>query len=160
VLVVGRSAERAESFVASLRARFPGATIERAGAREAVSAANVVVAATNSTSPVLASDWVGPGTHVNGIGSFRADMCELDPALLGRATVIVDQRDAARKSGELDAALRMGLIDGATITEIGQVGEHARKSTDEITVFKSVGHAALDLFTATEVLRRATLERA
>ncbi len=155
VHVVSRDAERAETFVASLRIRFPHLRVDRANAREAVSRAHVIVTATTSINPVLAADWVQPGTHINAIGSFRPNMCELDPALLARATVFVDQRASALgEAGEICAAVRMGLVSSDALIELGQAAENARATDDEITVFKTVGHAALDLFTAAELLRR------
>jgi ornithine cyclodeaminase len=154
--VVSRDAARADAFIASLRTRLPHLRIDRANAEEAVARAQVIVTATSSSNPVLMSDWVRPGSHVNAIGSYTPDMCELDPALLARATLFVDQRAAALAgAGEILAAIRMGLIASDAMVEVGQAPEDARRTDDEITVFKTVGHAALDLFTAVELLRRA-----
>jgi alanine dehydrogenase len=154
--VVNRDAERGDAFVASLRARFPGARVDRAKAEDAVPRCHVIVTATSSSSPVLTADWVRAGTHINAIGSYTPQMCELDPAVLAHATLFVDQRDAVLSgAGEIVAAIRMGLIDSDALVEIGQAPENARRTDDEITVFKSVGHAALDLFTAVELMRRA-----
>jgi len=159
VHVVSRDAERADAFVASLRAGFPHLRVDRAKAEEAVTRAQVIVTATNSSSPVLMADWVRPGSHINAIGSYTPDMCELDPALLAHATVFVDQRAAALDgAGEIGAAIRMGLIKSDALVELGQAREKERRTNHEITVFKTVGHAALDLFTALELLRRATRE--
>jgi ornithine cyclodeaminase len=154
--VVSRDAARADAFIASLRTRLPHLHIDSAKAEEAAASAQVIVTATSSSSPVLISDWVRPGSHINAIGSYTPDMCELDPALLARATLFVDQRAAALAgAGEILAAIRMGLIASDAMAEIGRAPEDARRTDDEITVFKTVGHAALDLFTAVELLRRA-----
>ena len=153
--VVSRDEVRANAFVASLRLRFPHIRCDRASVKEAVSHAHVVVTATNSSTPVLAADWVRPGSHINAIGSFRPGMVELDPLLLGRATVYVDQRGPALgEAGEIIDAVRMGLIGSDALIELGQAPENARRTRDEITLFKTVGHAALDLFTAVELLHR------
>jgi len=156
VHVVSRDAGRADAFVASLRARLPQVRIDRANAEDAVARAQVIVTATTASRPVVMADWVRPGSHVNAIGSYTPDMCELDPALLARATLYVDQRAAALAgAGEILAAIGMGLIDGDALVELGEVGEDVPRMKEEITVFKTVGHAALDLFTAVELLRRA-----
>jgi len=149
VRVVSRDPERADKFISTMRARYPHADIDRADAESAASHANIIVTATNSPVPVLESSWIKPGTHVNAIGSFRPNMRELDPVLLRRARLIVDDRSSALvESGEIIEALHSGYVDAGSIAELGEVGEHDRRSDDEITVFKTVGHAALDLFTA------------
>lgn len=156
--VVSRNAARADAFVASLRDEFPHVAVDRAP-EQAVAHAHVIVTATNSTTPVFAAESVAPGSHINAIGSFRPDMCELDPVLLGRATVFVDQRGAALcEAGEIRTAVEKGLLEGDALIELGRAGERARQTQEEITVFKTVGHAALDLFAAVELLRRAELD--
>jgi ornithine cyclodeaminase len=154
VAVVSRDPERAERFASSARSRYPHARIERADAASAASHADIIVTATNSQVPVLQSSWVKPGTHLNAIGSFRPDMRELDPALLRRARLVVDDRNSALvESGEIIEALQSGHVDVGSIAELGEIGEGARRSDDEITVFKTVGHAALDLFAALRLLQ-------
>ncbi|HLX29041.1 MAG TPA: ornithine cyclodeaminase [Casimicrobiaceae bacterium] len=156
VRVVTRHVDHAERFVASLRDRHPQARIERCDRIAALAGAHIVVTATNSREPVFDATRVEAGTHVNAIGSFRPDMCEVDPALFLRARVFVEQRRSAlAESGEIVEAIARKYVVADDMTEIGGVGEHARTSAEEITVFKTVGHAALDLFTAVELLRRA-----
>ena len=46
-------------------------------ARECVEGADIVVTATSSKEPVLSSDWISPGTHINAAGSNWADRREL-----------------------------------------------------------------------------------
>jgi ornithine cyclodeaminase len=157
VRVVARDPERAERFVSSARSRYPHARVERSDAAFAVSRADIVVTATNSSLPVLESKWIQPGTHVNAIGAFRPDMRELDPALLRRGRLVVDARSSALvESGEIIEALRNGYIDAGNIAELGEIGEDERRSDDAITVFKTVGHAALDLFAAVRLMRLAS----
>jgi ornithine cyclodeaminase/alanine dehydrogenase-like protein (mu-crystallin family) len=154
--VVSRDAGRANAFIASLRARFPDLRIDRAMPEDAAPRAQVIVTATSSSNPVLMADWVRPGTHINAIGSYTPGMCELDPAVLAHARIFVDQRAAAlAAAGEILAAIRMGLITSEALRELGETNDTARRTKEEVTVFKSVGHAALDLFTAAELLRRA-----
>jgi ornithine cyclodeaminase/alanine dehydrogenase-like protein (mu-crystallin family) len=118
-----------------------------------VRGADVVVTATTSRTPVLAGDWLSPGTHVNAVGAPRPDWRELDDAVLHRSKLYVESREAAtRESGDVIAA-------GRVFAEIGEVfsGTRAgRESADEITLFKSVGVAVEDLASADLVYRRAT----
>jgi ornithine cyclodeaminase/alanine dehydrogenase-like protein (mu-crystallin family) len=126
-------------------------------AEQCVRGADVIVVATAATEPVLFGEWVSAGAHINAVGATRANWRELDDDLLRRARIVVEQREAATKeSGDVIAA---GRIDA----EIGEViaGEKpARQTDDEITLYKSVGVAAEDIFAADLVYRRLTNEEA
>jgi alanine dehydrogenase len=137
--------------------RHAGAFAERFGIRaarsaeDAVGGADVVVVATASRTPVLRGGWLSSGMHINAVGAVRPDWRELDDDVLRRARLFVESREASvRESGDVIAA---GAIDA----EIGEViaGTNAgRRSTEEITLFKSVGVAAEDLASAEIVYRR------
>jgi ornithine cyclodeaminase/alanine dehydrogenase-like protein (mu-crystallin family) len=120
-------------------------------AEEAVRGADLIVTATSATTPVLLGDWVSPGAHVNAVGACRPDWRELDDALLGRARVWVDSRDAAfQESGDVIAADR-GRVAG----EIGAVAAGTlggRTGPDDVTIFKSLGVAVEDVAAAELVL--------
>ena len=124
-----------------------------ASAEEAVRGADVVVVATTSTTPVLSGEWLSPGAHVNAVGAPRPDWRELDNEVLRRARVYVDSREAAfEESGDVIAA-------GEAFAEIGEVvvgAKSGRESSEEITLFKSLGLAVEDVATADLVHRRAT----
>ncbi|HEY8394573.1 MAG TPA: ornithine cyclodeaminase family protein [Thermaerobacter sp.] len=127
---------------------------------EAVREADVICTATSAAEPVLDAADVPAGAHVNAVGSFRPEMRELPRDLLARAgRVFVDQREAVlEEAGEVIDALAAGTVDPARLIEIGAViaGHHpGREREDEITVFKSCGLAAQDLFAAARVLAEA-----
>ena len=126
-----------------------------ATAEEAVRSADIIVVATSATEPVLRGEWVTPGAHVNAVGATRPDWRELDDALLAKATLYVDSAEAAGKeSGDVITAVRLGH----TPRELGSVIDgraSARKSVDEIMLFKSVGVAVEDVASAALVLASA-----
>ncbi len=127
---------------------------------QAIRGADIVIAATNSRTPVFDGSIVEPGTHVTGIGSFTPDMREVDTALVRRARVIVDQREAAlAEAGDLIGPIVDGDLDETLIdAELGEVvsGDAiGRSSPEEITFFKSVGNAVQDLAVAAKVLDEA-----
>src|SRR5918999_1003654 len=124
-----------------------------ASAEEAVQGADVVVTATTSPTPVLSGEWLSPGAHINAVGAPRPDWRELDEEGLRPAKVYVESREAAMKeSGDVIAAREV-------IAEIGEVVSGAkpgRESSEEITLFKSLGLAVEDVATADLIHRRAT----
>ncbi len=123
-------------------------------AEAAVRGADVVVTATTSQTPVLCGAWLSPGVHINAVGAPRPDWRELDDEVLDRARLFVDSREAAAKeSGDVIAA---GVE--RVVGEIGEVAAGAlpgRRSTDEVTLFKSLGLAVEDVATADLVYRKA-----
>lgn len=125
-------------------------------AEEAVRGADVVLVATTSRTPVLKGEWLSPGMHINAVGAPRPDWRELDDAVLRKAKVYVEQREAAsRESGDV-------IAGGNIFAEIGEVfggGKPGRESAGEITLFKSVGVAVEDLAAAELVYRNSLAAR-
>jgi ornithine cyclodeaminase/alanine dehydrogenase-like protein (mu-crystallin family) len=125
-----------------------------ASAEDAVRGADVVVTVTTSRTPVLRGEWLKPGSHINAVGAARPDWRELDDETLRRAKVYVDSREAALvESGDV-------MAGGAIVGEIGDVIAGAapgRTSSDEITLFKSLGLAVEDVATAELLCRKAGL---
>src|SRR5918998_876866 len=124
-------------------------------AEEAVRGADVIVTATTSPTPVLSGEWLLPGAHINAVGASRPDWRGEGDEGLRRARVYVDSREAALKeSGDVIAA-------GEIFAEVGEVVSGAkpgRRSTEEVTLFKSLGLAVEDVVTAELVYRKALEE--
>lgn len=129
-------------------------------AREAVEAADVLVAATNATEPVLERAWLRPGAHVNSVGGRPPRMTELDSSTIANSAFFVDRRESTEaEAGDYQLALDEGAIGADHIrAEIGDVAIGAkpgRLSDEEVTVFRSMGLAVEDLAAAEYVVRRA-----
>ena len=127
--------------------------------QQALSNADIVAAATTATTAFIPSDWVRAGTHLGLIGAFTPSMAEAELALLPRSRLFADSRAAVlEKGGEVVQALRAGLIsEHDVLAELSEMVAlpprfDGRRSDADITVFKSVGFAALDLIAAEHVL--------
>jgi ornithine cyclodeaminase len=160
VLVWGRSMERAAAFAEQMQAEVGMPVRAVAEAREAASTADVICTVTSSRTPVLLGEWVRPGTHVNVVGSSYAGPVEIDHALVRMSRYIVDsRRSALAAAAEFLLAKEAGLIDDSHIVaEIGEVllGRiPGRRSREEITVYKSLGHIVQDLAATTYLHARA-----
>ena len=86
------------------------------------------------------------------IGSCLPSERELDPALVARARLFVDSREAALKEA---GDVVMGIAEGHWTAQhiAAELGElPVRHDDSEITVFKSLGLAVEDLFAAHLVL--------
>ncbi|MFG3582783.1 ornithine cyclodeaminase family protein [Streptomyces sp. NPDC047990] len=144
VVVAGRDPRRAR-LTADLHPE--GRTA--ADIETAVRAAGVVFCCTGATRPVVHRDWLAAGTHISSVGGSHGP--ELDTATLGDAALFAEWAGAAMAAPPAGAHELQGLPAGRTVTLLGQVlaGERpGRRSADELTVFKSTGHAALDVAAA------------
>ncbi len=124
---------------------------------EVLGECGLITTATNSSTPVFADKETRPGVHINGIGSFRADMSEVPSETVCRAAVFVDHREAALcEAGDIVDPIRRGrLPPDYSPAELGEVilGKRpGRSSNDQTTFFKSVGNAAQDIVCAAEIL--------
>lgn len=143
VRVWSRRQATAEAFAR----RFPQFDIQ-AETLERTADCDLLVTTTPSRAPIVMNDWVRDGTHINAIGADASGKQELDPAVLVRASVYVDDPRQAVHSGEVNVPISAGLysIDRIAGT-IGDViiGRAGRRSADEVTVFDSTGLAVQDL---------------
>lgn len=129
---------------------------------DAVRGADIIVTTTPSRVPLVMDEWVQPGAHFNCVGADAPGKEELDPAILRRAKIVVDDWEQASHSGEINVPLSMGLISKSNVwAEIGEIVaglKPGRVSESEITVFVSTGLAIQDAVTANLIYRKA-LER-
>jgi ornithine cyclodeaminase len=155
--------DHAERFVAWARTQtwLRDATVVSVGDPAlAVRGADVVVTATTSPTPVIPDAEVRPGSHITAVGAYTPQTREVPGSLVARAAVVVDSRPAAlAEAGDLVIPITEGLFRPEAIrAEIGEVAAGVapgRRSTDEVTLFKSVGHAVQDLAVSRLALTRA-----
>jgi ornithine cyclodeaminase/alanine dehydrogenase-like protein (mu-crystallin family) len=127
---------------------------------EAVRGADLVVAATTSSQPVVKGDWLAPGAFVAATGAFAVEMRELDDEVIRRASChVIDSRtDVLERAGDFMAPIGSGILRRESISEVAELvsGKRpGRRSPEEITVYKSSGVPVQDLVTAREIERRA-----
>ncbi len=120
---------------------------------------DILVTTTPSREPVVKSEWISEGTHINAIGADAPGKEELDPAILKRAKVVVDDIPQASHSGEVNVPISKKLLSVKDICcELGEVvagRKKARTADSDITVFDSTGLAIQDVATADIVYRKA-----
>jgi ornithine cyclodeaminase/alanine dehydrogenase-like protein (mu-crystallin family) len=122
---------------------------------DAVRGADVVCCCTDSPEPVLRRDWLKPGAHVNSVGFARGGP-ELDTETIRHARLFVES-DAAFAPYPAGCHELQG-VSPEKAAQLGEVlsGDRPGRTADtEITLYKSVGHAAEDAAAAWLVYRRA-----
>ncbi|HEX2525746.1 MAG TPA: ornithine cyclodeaminase family protein [Geminicoccus sp.] len=158
VLVWNRTAARAEALARDLR--LPSASVEAITDLDAaVAQADIISCVTMSKAPLVRGALLRPGTHVDLIGAYLPDMRESDDDVIRRARLFVDTRKGCDGSGDLGQPIAVGLIGldsvEADLFDLCSGRHPGRRSNDEITLFKNVGGAHLDLFTARHLMRKA-----
>ncbi len=150
IRVASRNAERARDLAArDPRARAVGSF------EEAVRGADVIACCTDSRQPVLQRGWLKAGAHLSSVGGTFGP--ELDAATVAASRVFVEWRGAVTNPPPAGAHELQGM-DPSRVTEVGEVlagTKPGRVGDDEITLYKSTGHAVEDAATARLVYDRA-----
>jgi alanine dehydrogenase len=150
VRVASRDPEHARAFAKETGAS-PAGSFE-----EAVRGADVVCACTSSAEPVLRRDWLAPGTHVTSVGSSMKGP-ELDRKTVTAGLLVIESRVAFQPPPA--GAHELQGLDEADAVELGEVlsgAQPGRSSNEQLTVYKSMGHAVEDAAAAALVLKRAS----
>ncbi|MGJ7908013.1 ornithine cyclodeaminase family protein [Actinopolyspora sp. H202] len=155
----GRAPEKAHALAAWAAERFEFPAHACQTLADATRDADIVCTVTSSRTPLLSRTDLAPGAHVNAVGACLSDARELAADLVGAARIIVDQRDAAWvEAGDLLlAASELGtpIDDPVELGEVLRGEAGVRTSEQEITVFESLGFAALDVAVAHWIGMRA-----
>jgi alanine dehydrogenase len=153
------SVEKSEKYAKEMRKKLGVETKVVRKTDAAVKGADVVVTTTPARGPILMNKWVSEGTHINAIGADAPGKQELDPDILLRARVVVDDVEQAIHGGEVNVPLSTGVIARGNIyADLGEIvtkKKPGRTSDDEVTIFDSTGLAVQDIATDWVVYKKA-----
>ena len=161
VRVWSRSKSRVESYISEMDPICEGKTtlVPVKNVKDAVDNADIIVTTTPSRKPLVYDEWISEGTHITCIGADAPGKEELDPKILLRAKIYVDDWEQGLHSGEVNVPFSKGIITKEKICgELGDVIaglKPGRTSSEEITIFTSTGLAIQDAVTADIVYRKA-----
>ena len=151
--------ENAERLGTEIRSKLGLTTVVVKSVEEAVVGADVIATTTPVREPIVKDEWISPGVHINAIGADAPGKQELDPRILKRAKIVVDDREQAFHSGEVNVPLSEGIIkEDDVYADIGEIvtgKKKGRVSEDEITIFDSTGLAIQDIATAWMIYKKA-----
>ena len=154
ILVQGRNRVRAEKLAEELRVKFGVCAIAGPNA-VALRDATILCTVTNARAPLFRDDEIHPHAHINAIGAYRPDMCELPPDLLRAATIFADSKTpVAREAGDLLSAFGSPERVMAQIRAIGEIlAQPLPQRPEGRTVYKAVGNAGQNLYAAAAILK-------
>ncbi|HEV8130271.1 MAG TPA: ornithine cyclodeaminase family protein [Acidobacteriota bacterium] len=132
-------------------------------AETAARQADILCTCTTSPTPVFNGQWLKPGAHVNAVGAFQPDARELDDESIRRASIFVEIYESVlAEAGDLLIPLRSGVIYEENI--LGDLPAllsgkcEGRTEAEQLTLFKSTGHALEDLTAAKTALQFSMLK--
>jgi ornithine cyclodeaminase/alanine dehydrogenase-like protein (mu-crystallin family) len=127
----------------------------------AVASADIVVACTMSTEPVVPTEALAPGTTVISVGSFAPERSEVDDGLVRLARVVVDDVPTALgHAGPIMRGVAGGFLRTEDIRSLGDVllGQaQGRAHAGELVFYNSVGLGVQDAAAAAAVLDKQIL---
>lgn len=153
VFVWGRNFEKAQDICNQLSEENftcqPVKTIE-----ENVSEVDIISCATLSKTPLILGKYLKKGQHLDLVGAYKKDMREGDDETVQKSSIFLDTyQGGLKESGDIVIPLQTGIIAEkdikADLFELCSNKKLGRQNNDEITFFKSVGHALEDLAAAT-----------
>jgi alanine dehydrogenase len=149
VRVASRTFEHAQVFADETGATAFGSF------EEAVRGADVVCCCTHASKPVLRREWLAPGTHVCSVGASQEGP-EIDPETVRAGLLCVESRIAFQPPPA--GSYELQGLDPDRAVELGEVlagTRPGRTSEEQVTVYKSMGHAVEDAVAAAIVLERS-----
>ena len=159
LLVFGRGPQ-AHGHVEAIRAVRPIEHVDMVGrdagrVDELVAAADIVCCATTAREPLFDGSLVADHATVVAIGSHEPDAREVDDALVGRATVVVESRGSAlREAGDVIGAIAAGVLrEEELVTLADVVCDRAVVDRTRPRLFKSTGMAWEDAVVASALVR-------
>ena len=148
IFVWGRNFSKAESICKELsNEKFSISAVETI--EEAITNVDIVSCATLSKTPLILGKYLKNGQHIDLVGAYKTDMRESDDEVIKKSKVFVDTCQGLKESGDILIPLQNGIITEkdikADLFELCSNKKQGRRNDQEITCFKSVGHASEDL---------------
>ncbi|MCK5442494.1 MAG: ornithine cyclodeaminase family protein [Maribacter sp.] len=160
VYVWGRNFDKAKDICNALKAEdFEIKAVETI--EEKIKEVDIISCATLSKEPLILGKQLKPGQHIDLVGAYKKDMREADDEAISRALVFVDtMQGGLKESGDIVIPLQKGILTKEDIKSdlfgLCSGGHTGRTNQNQITVFKSVGHALEDLVAATYYYNKYT----
>ncbi|HEU5167103.1 MAG TPA: ornithine cyclodeaminase family protein [Chitinophagaceae bacterium] len=154
-----RNEKNAKQLVNELSGEYNLNIHVKKNVQQAVEHADIICTVTASKEPIVMGEWIGAGTHINAVGSSTPAARELDTAAIVKSKLFTDCYESLfNEAGDFLTPKKEGAVtDEHVKAEIGEVlsgTKKGRENDEEITVFKSLGIAAEDIFSAYHIYQK------
>ena len=156
VFIWGRNIEKAQAVVDKLQSQSLPLAVSLNVVTDldaAIGSVDLISCATMSQTALIKGKLLKPGQHLDMVGAYRPDMREADDDCVRRSRIIVDNyKGALKETGDIKIPLDTGVISvkdiQADLFELCKAQVRFERQRNDITMFKSVGHALEDLAAA------------
>jgi alanine dehydrogenase len=154
-----RNEKNATELVKKISSEYSIPISLKKNAKEAVENADIICTVTSSAQPVVRGDWISNGAHINAVGSSTAATRELDTTAIMKSKLFTDCYESLfNEAGDFLIPKKEGaVIDSDVKADLGEVIKgikKGRENKEEITIFKSLGIAAEDIFSAWHIYQK------
>ncbi|WP_075726902.1 ornithine cyclodeaminase family protein [Corynebacterium aquilae] len=153
IAIIGRSEDSSTKLAEKLAEKGLPA---RAGSREDIPEADIIVCCTSAKEPLFKGDLVRDGACVVAMGSHTPDARELPGCLIGRSLVAVEAKHTAlAEAGDVIIPIDDGKCHKDDLVTMKQVVTGAvSRATDRPNVFKGTGMSWQDIAAAAAVVEK------
>jgi len=154
-----RNEKNARQLVNELSGEYNIPVHIKKNVQQAVENADIICTVTSSKEPLVMGEWIAAGTHINAVGSSTAFARELDTAAIVKSKLFADCYESLfNEAGDFLIPKKEGAVTDEHIkAELGEVlsgTKKGREHDDEVTIFKSLGIAAEDIFSAYHIYEK------
>jgi ornithine cyclodeaminase/alanine dehydrogenase-like protein (mu-crystallin family) len=159
ISIWNRNKANAEALNKKILAQHSVVTELAKTAQQAVEDADIICTVTASQQPLVIGEWIPDGSHINAVGSSTPFSRELDTSAILRGTLFTDRYESIfKEAGDFLIPKEEGVVsDDHVKAELGEVlngTKNGRESDEQITIFKSLGLALEDIFSAWHIFRK------
>lgn len=154
-----RNEKNAQQLLEEIHGKYNVSISVKKTVEDAVKNADIICTVTSSKEPVVMGEWITAGTHINAVGSSTVNARELDTDAVVRSKLFTDRYESLfNEAGDFLIPKKEGAVsDDHVKAEIGEVLlgiKKGREEDDEITLFKSLGIAVEDIFSAWHIYEK------
>jgi ornithine cyclodeaminase/alanine dehydrogenase-like protein (mu-crystallin family) len=154
-----RNKKNAKELAEKILSQYKMAVHVTKNVKETVKRADIICTVTSSKEPVVMGEWIAAGTHINAVGSSTPATRELDTAAVVKSKLFTDCYESLlNEAGDFLIPKKEEAVTNEHIkAEVGEVlsgTKKGRENDEEITLFKSLGIAAEDIFAAWHIYEK------
>lgn len=127
---------------------------------EDIGQADIITSVTTSKVVTFNGDIVKPGTHINGVGAYTPDMHEIPSNIVEKADIrVLDTKEGVfAEAGDIIDPINQKRVSKNDFFELGELvtdSQKCRQNDEQITLFKTVGTAVLDVYVGYDIYLKA-----
>lgn len=127
---------------------------------EDIGQADIITSVTTSKVVTFNGDIVKSGTHINGVGAYTPEMHEIPSNIVEKADIrVLDTKEGVfAEAGDIIDPINQKRVSKNDFFELGELvtdSQKCRQKDEQITLFKTVGTAVLDVYVGYDIYLKA-----